>query len=70
MLFRSVDNGESSGKEELLGGALLLDDLDQSWLELLDGWDVVGEDTHLAGIGSDVDLDDILGGVDLLLAQV
>lgn len=61
-----VDNGESSGKEELLGGSGLLDDLDQSWLELLNGWDVVGEDTHLSGIGGDVDLDDILGGVDLL----
>jgi hypothetical protein len=44
----------------------LLDDLDHSWLELLDGWDHVGEDTHLSGLSGDVDLDDILGGVDLL----
>lgn len=61
-----VDDGESSRKEELLGGSGLLDDLDQTWLELLNGWDVVGEDTHLSGVGGDIDLDDILGGVDLL----
>lgn len=28
--------------------SLLLDDLDQTWLELLDGRDVVRQDTHLA----------------------
>lgn len=61
-----VDDGESSRKEELLGGSGLLDHLDQSWLKLLNGWDVVGEDTHLSGVGGNVDLDDILGGVDLL----
>ena len=47
--------------EELLGAAALLDDLDHTGLQLLDGGDVVGEDTHLSGLGGDVDLDDILG---------
>lgn len=61
-----VDDGEAAGKEELLGATGLLNDLDQSWLELLDGWDVVGENTHLSGVGGDVDLDDILRVIDLL----
>jgi hypothetical protein len=50
--------------EELLAWAALLDDLDESWLQLLDGWNVAGEDTHLTGLGWDVDLDDVLGLVD------
>ncbi len=64
-----VDDGEAAGEEELLGGSGLLNDLDESWLELLDGWNVVGEDTHLSGVGGDVDLNDVLGGVDLLLVR-
>lgn len=43
--------------EELLGGTALLDDLDETGLELLNGGNVVGEDTHLTGLGGDVDLD-------------
>lgn len=42
--------------EELLGTAGLLDDLDNAGLELLDGRDVAGEDTHLTALGGDVHL--------------
>lgn len=50
--------------EELLAVAALLDDLDQTGLQLLNGGDVVGEDTHLSRLGGEVDLDDILGLVE------
>lgn len=56
--------GLSQRTEELLGGTALLNNLDQAGLELLDGRNVVGEDTHVTGLGGDVDLDDILGLVD------
>jgi hypothetical protein len=46
-----------SRTEELLGATALLDDLHQTGLQLLNGWDVVGEDTHLSGLGGDVNLD-------------
>lgn len=52
--------------EKLLAASALLNNLDQSRLELLDRGDVVGEETHLTRLGGDVDLDDVLGGVDLL----
>ncbi len=52
--------------EELLAAAALLNDLDQAGLQLLDGGNVVGEDTHLSGFRGDVDLDDILRLVDRL----
>lgn len=52
-----LDNGESARQEELLVAARLLDDLDQARLQLLDGGDVVGEDTHIASLGGKVDLD-------------
>lgn len=45
--------------EELLAGTTLLDDLNETGLELLNGGDVVGENTHLSGLGGDVDLDTI-----------
>lgn len=50
--------------EELLGTTALLNNLHQTGLELLNGGNVVREDTHLARLGRDVDLDDILGLVD------
>lgn len=50
--------------EELLGAATLLNNFDNTRLELLDRWDVVCEDTHLARFRGDVDLDDVLGLVD------
>ena len=52
-----LDNGESTRQEELLVAAGLLDDLNQTRLQLLDGGDVVGEDTHITGLGGKVDLD-------------
>lgn len=61
-----VDDGEAAGEEELLAATALLNNLDHTRLELLDGRHVVGEDTHLSGLGGDVDLDDVLGAVDLL----
>ena len=55
-----------SRTEEALAVATLLDDLDQTRLELLDGGHVVGQNTHLSGLGGNVDLDDILGLEDRL----
>jgi len=45
----------------LLATTALLNNLHKSWLQLLNGWNVVGENTHLSGLGWNVDLDDILG---------
>lgn len=56
--------------EERLGAAVLLDDLDDTGLELLNGGNVVGEDTHLTRLGGDVDLDDVLRLEDGLPAAV
>lgn len=56
--------------EELLAAATVLDDLNQTGLQLLNGGNVVGEDTHLSGLGGDVDLNNILGLVDGLLRQL
>ena len=49
--------------EVLLGGAALLEDLDETGLELLDGGNVVGEDTHLTGGGGNVDLGTVIAEV-------
>ena len=46
--------------EELLAGTGLLDDLNETRLELLDGGNVVGEDTHLTGLGGNVHLNAVL----------
>ena len=59
----------SARTEELLGAGLL-DDLDDAGLDLLDGGNVVGEDTHLTRLGGDVDLDDILRLVDGLVEAI
>lgn len=56
--------------EELLVAAALLNNLDQAGLQLLDGGDVVCEDTHISGLGGQVDLDDILGLVEGLLCEM
>lgn len=45
--------------EELLAGAALLHNLNETGLELLNRGNVVGEDTHLTGFGGDVDLDTV-----------
>jgi hypothetical protein len=47
--------------EVLLGGTTLLNNLDKTGLELLNGGNVVGEDTHLTGGGGDVDLGPVVG---------
>ena len=52
-----------SHTEELLG-SILLDNVDKTGLQLLNDGNVVGQNTHLARVGGDVDLDDILGLVD------
>lgn len=43
--------------EELLGSTTLLNDLHETGLELLNRGNVVGENTHLSGLGGNVDLD-------------
>ena len=45
--------------EELLGATALLNDFNKTGLQLFDGGNVVGEDTHLTGLGGNVDLDTI-----------
>lgn len=52
-----LDGRESAREEELLAAAAFLDDLDESGLQLLDGRNVVGQYTHLTGLGGEVDLD-------------
>lgn len=53
-----------SGRTEvLLGGATLLDNLHDTGLELLDGGNVVGKDTHLTGGGGEVDLGTVIASV-------
>lgn len=47
--------------EELLAGAAFLHDLNETGLELLDGGNVIGEDTHLTGLSGDVHLDTVVG---------
>lgn len=55
-----VEFAEDGRTEEGLGAAALLDDLDDTRLELLDRGNVVGEDTHVTRLGGNVDLDDVL----------
>lgn len=43
--------------EELLGLTALLDDLDETGPQLFDAGNVAGEDTHVTGLGGNVDLD-------------
>lgn len=50
--------------EELLAATTLLNDLNETGLQLLDGWNVVCKNTHLTRLGWDVDLDDICRLVD------
>lgn len=52
-----LHNGEATGKEELLAATALLNDLDESWLQLLDRGHVVRQNTHITGFRSEVDLD-------------
>lgn len=43
--------------EELLGLTTLLDDLDETGSQLFDAGNVAREDTHVTGLGGNVDLD-------------
>ena len=63
-IFPPPPRGSVSGRTEETLAAALLNDLDDTGLQLLNRRDVVGEDTHLTGLGGDVDLDGILGLVD------
>jgi len=40
----------------LLASTGLLNDLHEARLQLLDGWNVTGEDTHFTGLSGNVDL--------------
>jgi hypothetical protein len=65
-----MSQGTMIGRTEvLLGGAALLNDLDETGLELLDGGNVVGEDTHLTGGGGDVDLGTVIAKVGQYLGK-
>lgn len=60
-MWHRVMNGRT---EVSLAAATILDDLDHARLQLLNGGNVVGQDTHISRLGGDVDLDDALGLVD------
>ena len=45
----------------MLASARLLDDVDNARSKLLNGGDVVGEDTHVSGLSWDIDLDTVYG---------
>jgi hypothetical protein len=53
--------------EELFAAAALLNNLDESRLQLLDGRNMVCKNTHFTGFSGNVDLDDIGRLVDGLL---
>jgi hypothetical protein len=56
-----ISQGARIGRTEvLLVGTALLEDLNETGLELLDGRNVVGEDTHLTGGGGEVDLGTVI----------
>lgn len=67
--FRLASRHRGEHTEELLAAALL-NNLNQTGLELLNGGHVVGQDTHLSRLGGQVDLDDILGLVEGLRCWV
>jgi hypothetical protein len=52
--------------EELLASSTLLNNLNESWLQLLNRWHVVGKDTHISRLSGNVDLNNILRLVDCL----
>lgn len=54
-----VENLNVGHTEELLAGAALLHNLNETGLKLLNGGNVVGKDTHLTRFGGDVDLDTV-----------
>ena len=65
-----MSQGARIGRTEvLLVGTVLLKDLNETGLELLDGGNVVGEDTHLTGGGGDVDLGTVIAKVGQYLGK-
>jgi len=56
-LRAGLHSSESARQEELLAATALLNDLDQTGLQLFDGRHVVRQHTHLAGFRGKVDLD-------------
>ena len=65
-----MSQGARTGRTEvLLVGTVLLKDLNETGLELLDGGNVVGEDTHLTGGGGDVDLGTVIAKVGQYLGK-
>lgn len=69
--FSICSSGARIGHTEvLLGGTTLLNNLDKTGLELLNGWNVVGEDTHLTGGGGDVDLGPVVEGSSVFRARI
>lgn len=53
------DGSETTGNEELLGRAGRLNHLNETGAELLDGGNVISEDTEVTGSRGNVDLDTI-----------
>lgn len=65
-MFQSAKIGRT---EVLLGSTALLDDLDETGVELLDRGNVVGENTHLTGGGGKVDLGTVIAKVGQYLGK-
>lgn len=65
-----MSEGVRIGRTEvLLGGTALLNDLNETGLELLNGGNVVGEDTHVTGGGGNVDLGTVIAEVGQYLGK-
>jgi hypothetical protein len=61
--LRHVSGARIGRTEVLLGGAVLLENLNETGLQLLNGGNVVGKDTHLTGGGGEVDLGTVIAKV-------
>lgn len=62
-----MPNGRMVRTEELFAATALLNNLDESGLQLFDRWNVICKHTHFARLSGNVDLDYIGGLVDGLL---
>ena len=63
----SVHHLSRSRTEELLASSLLFNNLHKTRLQLLNRWDVAGEDTHFSRLGGDVDLHAAISSVVMIL---
>jgi len=66
IMLLSMGRGRAGGftvrgllTEELLAASAFPDDIDYAGSELLNRWDMVGKNTHIAGFGGDVDLNTV-----------